>query len=89
MAGNHPLAVNEPQNVKIVPGGVLLDGQRSFLDAGDFHGHCIGDPEKCNKGFSVALQVRWGIMISILCMMYLIDNCNLKIVCKKSIFLYA
>ena len=58
MAGNHPLAVNEPQNVKIIPGGVLLDGERSFLDAGDFHGHCIGDPEKCNKGFSVALQVR-------------------------------
>ena len=62
MAGNHPLAVNEPQNVKMIPGGVQLDGQRSFLDAGDFHGHCIGDPDKCNKGFSVALQVRYFLV---------------------------
>ena len=44
-------------NVESVPGGVALDGESAFLDAGDFHGKCISDPSKCSKGFAVAAQV--------------------------------
>lgn len=52
------MAVNG--DAKSIAGGVQLDGQQSFLDAGDFHGKCVGDPDKCSKGFSVGLQVRWS-----------------------------
>ena len=55
MAGNYPIAVNG--EAKSIAGGIELDGERSFLDAGDFHGKCIGDPDKCSKGFSVGIQV--------------------------------
>lgn len=44
-------------NVKPVDGGLQLNGVDSWLDAGDFYGQCLGDPDLCIKGFSYALQV--------------------------------
>lgn len=44
-------------NVKSVDGGLQLNGVDSWLDAGDFYGQCLGDPDLCIKGFSYALQV--------------------------------
>ena len=56
MAGNRPMAAHG--DVKSVPGGVALDGEHTFLDGGDFHGKCLVEPGKCQKGFAVAIQVR-------------------------------
>ena len=55
MAGNRAMAAHG--KVRNVPGGVALDGVHSFLDGGDFHGKCLGEPDKCQKGFTVAIQV--------------------------------
>ena len=44
--------------VRVVPGGVALDGVHGFLDGGDFHGKCLADPKKCIKGFTIAIHVR-------------------------------
>lgn len=50
-------------NITVVPGGVALNGERQYLDGGDFHGKCICDPEKCTKGVAVAFQVIHAIHI--------------------------
>ncbi|XP_057314445.1 uncharacterized protein LOC130655679 isoform X2 [Hydractinia symbiolongicarpus] len=55
MAGNRPMAAHG--DVKYVPAGIALDGVHAFLDGGDFHGKCIAEPDKCQKGFAVAIQV--------------------------------
>ncbi|XP_022799604.1 uncharacterized protein LOC111337536 isoform X3 [Stylophora pistillata] len=46
-------------NVKSVDGGLQLNGVDSWLDAGDFYGQCLGDPDLCIKGFSYALQLNF------------------------------
>ncbi|XP_027047022.1 uncharacterized protein LOC113674731 isoform X3 [Pocillopora damicornis] len=46
-------------NVKPVDGGLQLNGVDSWLDAGDFYGQCLGDPDLCIKGFSYALQLNF------------------------------
>ena len=53
--GSNPIAVHG--NVKSVDGGLQLNGVNAWLDAGDFYGQCLGDPDLCIKGFSFALQV--------------------------------
>ena len=45
-------------DIKSVDGGVQLNGMNAWLDAGDFYGQCLGDPDLCIKGFSFALQVK-------------------------------
>lgn len=53
--GSNPIAVHG--KVKAVDGGLQLNGVDAWLDAGDFYGQCLGDPDLCIKGFSFALQV--------------------------------
>ncbi|XP_065670476.1 uncharacterized protein LOC100203426 isoform X25 [Hydra vulgaris] len=55
LAGNRPMAAHG--GVRVVPGGVALDGIHGFLDGGDFHGKCLADPKKCIKGFTIAIHV--------------------------------
>ena len=53
--GSNPIATHG--NVKSVDGGLQLNGVDAWLDAGDYYGQCLGDPDLCIKGFSFALQV--------------------------------
>ncbi|XP_065639359.1 uncharacterized protein LOC100203426 isoform X15 [Hydra vulgaris] len=55
LAGNRPMAAHG--GVRVVPGGVALDGIHGFLDGGDFHGKCLADPKKCIKGFTIAIHI--------------------------------
>ena len=43
--------------IKAADGGLQLNGEDAWLDAGDFYGQCLGDPDLCIKGFSFGLQV--------------------------------
>ena len=54
--GSNPIAAHG--NVKAEDGGLQLNGVDAWLDAGDFYGQCLGDPDLCIKGFSFALQVQ-------------------------------
>ena len=54
--GSNPIAAHG--KIRSINGGLQLNGQDSWLDAGDFFGQCLGDPDLCIKGFSYALQVR-------------------------------
>lgn len=63
LSGSRPMAARG--NARTVPGGVALDGERSFLDGGDFHGKCVCDPERCAKGLAVAIQVVLHACVSI------------------------
>jgi hypothetical protein len=53
--GANPIAAHG--HIKAVDGGLQLNGVDSWLDAGDFYGQCLGDPDLCIKGFSFATQV--------------------------------
>ncbi|XP_067038773.1 uncharacterized protein [Acropora muricata] len=55
--GSNPIAVHG--KVKAVDGGLQLNGVDAWLDAGDFYGQCLGDPDLCIKGFSFALQLNF------------------------------
>ncbi|KAK3751286.1 hypothetical protein QZH41_012191, partial [Actinostola sp. cb2023] len=39
--------------------GLHLDGKDSWLDAGDFKGKCLSDPQRCPDGFTVGLKVKF------------------------------
>ena len=54
--GSNPIAAHG--NVKAEDGGLQLNGVDAWLDAGDFYGQCLGDPDLCIKGLSFALQVQ-------------------------------
>ncbi|XP_078359624.1 uncharacterized protein LOC144644082 isoform X3 [Oculina patagonica] len=55
--GSNPIATHG--KVKSVDGGLQLNGVDAWLDAGDFYGQCLGDPDLCIKGFSFALQLNF------------------------------
>lgn len=55
--GSNPIATHG--NVKSVDGGLQLNGVDAWLDAGDYYGQCLGDPDLCIKGFSFALQLNF------------------------------
>ncbi|XP_032238898.2 uncharacterized protein LOC5513456 isoform X2 [Nematostella vectensis] len=55
--GSSPIASHG--HIKAVDGGLQLNGVDSWLDAGDFYGQCLGDPDLCIKGFSFAMQLNF------------------------------
>ena len=63
--GSNPIATHG--NVKSVDGGLQLNGVDAWLDAGDYYGQCLGDPDLCIKGFSFALQVLNPVIYCRLC----------------------
>ena len=63
--GSNPIATHG--RLKSVDGGLQLNGVDAWLDAGDFYGQCLGDPDLCIKGFSFALQVLNLVLCYSLC----------------------
>ena len=63
--GSNPIGTHG--KVKSVDGGLQLNGVDAWLDAGDYYGQCLGDPDLCIKGFSFALQVSNPVVYYNLC----------------------